>query len=186
MNRYLRLIWLLLRSRFRSAVPLLGPCRTDFRVLPTDLDMFMHVNNGIYLTLMDLGRLDLLMRNGMLRRVIGRRWYFVVEAQRIQYIQPLRLMRRFDIETRVLGWDGKAFVLEQRFLVSGPAGGGARESEVAAVATVLGRAISRGRTVPPAEVVAESGFTDEPLSIPAEIVRWTAEQRQQREALRSP
>ena len=38
-----------------------------FRVWPNDLDTNLHMNNGRYLTLMDLGRLDLLLRNGSVR-----------------------------------------------------------------------------------------------------------------------
>ena len=44
------------------------------RVLPTDLDLNLHLNNGRALTLMDLGRVDLMLRMGVvgeLRRALG-------------------------------------------------------------------------------------------------------------------
>ncbi len=58
MNLYLRLFLLGLRLRLppcdRAAALAVTEARTPFRVLPTDLDTLMHVNNGRYLTLMDL------------------------------------------------------------------------------------------------------------------------------------
>ena len=66
MNLWLRLIWLFLTTPFRPrlAIPtdvsVLG-----LRVLPNDLDLSLHMNNGRYLTVMDLGRLDLILRSGL-------------------------------------------------------------------------------------------------------------------------
>lgn len=44
------------------------------RVLPNDLDYNLHVNNGRYLMLMDLGRLDLVVRLGIIGELRRRRW----------------------------------------------------------------------------------------------------------------
>ncbi|KAG1647619.1 hypothetical protein GQR58_030448 [Nymphon striatum] len=38
--------------------------RMHLHVLPTDLDIAVHMNNGRYLTLADLGRWDMMIRNG--------------------------------------------------------------------------------------------------------------------------
>jgi hypothetical protein len=47
-------------------------------------------------------------------RAGARGWYPVVAT--IQFRRSLRLLQRFEIETRVLAWDDKAFLIEQRFL----------------------------------------------------------------------
>ena len=44
------------------------------RVLPNDLDTNLHLNNGRYLTLMDLGRVDLMLRMGVMGELRRRRW----------------------------------------------------------------------------------------------------------------
>ena len=50
------------------------------RVWPNDLDTNAHMNNGRYLTLMDLGRFDLMTQCGLVGTVLkkkvvsGRRW----------------------------------------------------------------------------------------------------------------
>lgn len=60
MNRLLRLLWLVIRSRWAERCSTLGPCRTRLRVWPNDLDVFLHVNNGVYFSLCDLARVDLM------------------------------------------------------------------------------------------------------------------------------
>jgi Thioesterase-like superfamily len=47
-------------------------------------------------------------------RAGARGWYPVVAT--IQFRRSLRLLQCFEIETRVLAWDDKAFLIEQRFL----------------------------------------------------------------------
>jgi len=167
-NLWLRLLWLLLASPRRAPVPPLGPCRTPFRVLPSDLDVLRHVNNGVYLSMMDLARVDLMMRAGLARKLRQRGWYPVVVAQTIRYRRSLTLFQAFTIATRVLGWDEKAFVLEQRF---------ERGGETVANALVRARFLSTaGEKIRPQEILA---LVSESSSSPAfadEVSRWNADQ----------
>lgn len=168
MNRWLRLLWLLLAAPRRARVAPLGPCRTPFRVWLPDLDVFRHMNNGIYLTIMDLARMDLMLRSGFWPKVKAQGWYPVVVAETIQFRRSLNLFERFEIETRVLGWDDKAVVLEQQFW---------RRDEVVAHALVRARFLRRaGGTVAPTELGPVVGF--DPGSPPLEgyAARWNAEQ----------
>ena len=168
MNLLLRLLWLTLVGRRRSPVPTLGPCHTPFRVLPTDLDVLRHVNNGVYLSMMDLARVDLMTRAGIAGKVRKRGWYPVVVAATIHFRRSLTVFQRFEIETRVLAWDERAFLVEQRFL---------RETELIAHALVRARFLSRtGERVVPADVLALAGSPLMP-QLPAEwATRWNAEQ----------
>ena len=168
MNHYFRLLWLAMVGRFRSAVPVIGPCRTPFRVLPTDLDLLRHVNNGTYLSLMDVARIDLMRRAGLLGDITARGWYPVVTAETIQFRRSLRLWERFAIVTRVIGWDEKAILLEQLH---------ERGGEVVARAYVRARFLRReGGTVPVAELLALRGLSldDAPVT-PARAQRWSAD-----------
>ena len=168
MNLIFRLLWLSIAGRFRSSVPVLGPCRTPFRVLPTDLDLLRHVNNGVYFSLMDLARLDLLARAGLTAAIASHGWYPVVAAETIQFRRSLLLFQRFTIETRVLGWDDKAFLLEQRFL---------RGKDAIASALVRARFLSRdGGNVSPADIVALAGNIGPPDEMPAHAAEWNAAQ----------
>jgi len=168
MNLWLRLLWLLLAGPRRSSVPPFGPCRTPFRVWPTDLDVLRHVNNGVYLSMMDLARVDLMSRAGLAHKLRQQGWYPVVVAQTIRFRRSLTLFQAFTIETRVLGWDEKAFVLEQRF---------ERGPELLANAVVRARFLSRtGDRISPREVLALAGEYGASPPLATEVARWNADQ----------
>lgn len=189
MNRLFRLLRILVRALWAPRCEPLGPSRTPLRVWPTDLDVFFHVNNGVYLTLCDLGRVDLALRSGTLRAVAGRRRVFMVAAETIQLRQPLRLFQRFEIETRVIGWDDKAFFVEHRFVVrprgAEPRAGGGGE-RVVALAVVEGRVSEAGRgRVAPGDLLARVGISDPSPPLPDWVRRWKDDQRQLRESARA-
>lgn len=168
MNRWLRLLWMMLVMRRRPAVSFLGPCRTPFRTWFTDLDVFRHMNNGVYLMVMDLARLDLMVRSGMWKAIQSRGWYPVVVAETVQFRRSLNLFERFEIETRVLGWDDKAIVLEQQFF---------RRGEAVAHALVRARFLRRsGGNVAPADLAAALGFEGAAPQLQGYAALWNAEQ----------
>jgi acyl-CoA thioesterase FadM len=163
-NLYFRLLCLHLLSRLRTPCPLLGPCLTPFRVMPTDLDVLLHMNNGKYMSLLDLGRIDLLIRSGFLAALRGQGWYPVVAAEAIRFKRSLRLFQSFEIETRVIGWDHKVFALEQRFLHAG--------AEMAS-AVVWARILRRsGGGVAPNEVLANAGYSGPEIPLPEWASNW--------------
>ena len=134
MTLFFRLLFALLTVRFRSACSVLGPCRTRFRVSPFDIDVLGHVNNGVYLTMLDAARVDMLLRSGAFSRLRAKGLYAVVAAQTIRYRRSLRLFERFEVESRVVGWDEQAFLVEHAFL---------RRDEVVAEAVVRIRFLTR-------------------------------------------
>src|SRR5579884_1780374 len=101
MNMILRLLWIYLCAHVRPACHPLGPCLTPFMVLPTDLDIFRHVNNGIYFSIMDLARVDMIVRSGLLKVMRKARLRPVVAAETIRFRRSLTLFQRFNVETRV-------------------------------------------------------------------------------------
>lgn len=168
MNRWLRLLWFLLAVRSRPPVSPLGPCRTSFRTWFTDLDVFRHMNNGTYLTIMDIARMDLMVRSGMWKKIEAQGWYPVVVAETIQFRRSLNLFERFEIQTRVLGADDKAIVLEQQFF---------RRGEAVAHALVRARFLRRtGGNVAPAELAPVVGFGGELPPLSGYAALWNAEQ----------
>lgn len=85
-------------------------------VTPHDLDYLGHMNNSRYLRECDFARFHHYMRNGffMASRKLGAN--MVVGASTIRYRRSLNFREAFVIRTKVLGWDDKAFYLEQRFV----------------------------------------------------------------------
>jgi acyl-CoA thioesterase FadM len=166
-NLLLRLLWLAVAGGLRRAVPVLGPCRTPFRVWPTDLDVLRHVNNGVYFSIMDVARVDLMRRAGLWKPILARGWYPVAVAETIQFRRALTLFQRFDIVTRVLAWDDKAFLIEQRF---------ERAGATVAVAYVRARFLARsGDRVAPTDLLALAGVAPDavvPGGVPEAAARW--------------
>ena len=119
MNLWFRLVWALLSWRSRGPLPWQQMGSRPFRVWPTDLDIFNHMNNGKFLSLLDLGRFDLLLRSGLWQKLRKRNWYPVVVAETITFRKSLSPWLLFDLESKVIGWDEHSIYVEQRFVVKG-------------------------------------------------------------------
>ncbi|HEY6080175.1 MAG TPA: thioesterase family protein [Polyangiaceae bacterium] len=164
MNLFLRLLLLLLTAWARPRCGALGPSRKRFLVWPPDLDVLGHVNNGVYLSMLDVARVDLLLRSGIAPILRRKRWYPVVAAQTIRFRRSLQLFQRFDVETTVIGWDDKAILIQHHFL---------RGSELVAEAVVRSRFLKRqGGTVPSRELLDAIGQSGRGPELPAWVAAW--------------
>lgn len=157
MNLYLRLIWMLLTLRRRGAYRLPDDVgRLGSIVLPNDLDLNFHVNNGRYLTLMDLGRVDMFIRSGLLAAARRNGWHPVIAAGKIRFRHEMRLFQRFVIETRIVYWSDATVVMEHRCVIDHPKYG----ETAAAVALMRGGFYDRKAKafVPIAKMLAAAGL----------------------------
>jgi acyl-CoA thioesterase FadM len=167
MNLFLRLLLLLLTVRFKPRCDVLGPARKRFIVWPPDLDVLWHVNNGVYLSMLDVARVDMMLRSGVAPRLRRAGVYPVVAAETIRFRRSLQLFQAFEIETRVIGWDEKAFLLEHRFL---------RGEELVAEAVVRSRFLKReGGTVTSQELLELLGKPGPSPELPPWIAAWNRE-----------
>ncbi|AWH25797.1 thioesterase family protein [Stenotrophomonas sp. YAU14D1_LEIMI4_1] len=118
MNLWFRLLHLLLCSLFRPRLDApFGVSRLQFRVLPNDLDSNLHMTNGRYWNIFDLGRLDLILRMGLGKVALREKWAPIVGAGTIQFRRELRPFQRYTLETRLAGWVGTRVIMEQRVLI---------------------------------------------------------------------
>lgn len=115
MNLIFRLILQLITSCLRPHQSLMESATLRMRVWPADLDINLHLTNSRYLALMDLGRIELMLRTGMMLKVMKRRWLPVVSIASIRFRREISPFERFTLHTRILGWDEKWFYMEQRF-----------------------------------------------------------------------
>ncbi|PLX61655.1 thioesterase family protein [Sedimenticola selenatireducens] len=115
MNLIFRLILQLITSCLRPHQSLMESATLRMRVWPADLDINLHLTNSRYLALMDLGRIELMLRTGMMLKVMKRRWLPVVSIASIRFRSEISPFERFTLHTRILGWDEKWFYMEQRF-----------------------------------------------------------------------
>jgi acyl-CoA thioesterase FadM len=123
MNLWLRLLYLIASAFWRPRLdPISEVSRLSFRVLPTDLDTSMHLNNGRYWTLMDLGRADLMFRSGLWRTIWKNRWLPVVSAGKIRFRRELRMFQLFNLESRIVAWTDTSIIIEHRIVAHGREG----------------------------------------------------------------
>jgi len=80
---------------------------------PWDLDPWVELNNGRTLTLFDIGRVVLAKRTGLLALLRRRRWGLAVAGASVRYRRRIHLFDRFEMHTRVLGWDDRFLYVEQ-------------------------------------------------------------------------
>lgn len=119
MNLWLRLLWSLFSYRSRTPLGVWDLGIRRFRIWPTDLDIYKHLNNGKYGSLMDLSRFDILLRSGAWKSLSKLGWYPVVVAETITFRKSLALWQEFTIESRIEGWDSEGLFVLQRFVVAG-------------------------------------------------------------------
>lgn len=151
MNLYFRFMFLLLKRVFlKKPLDLFDPCETTFWVNPLDLDMNLHMNNGRYLSIMDLGRFDLMIRGGVFWTYIKKGYYPVVFSESIRFKKSLQPFQTFKMITTIESWDEKDFYISQKFKVKG---------EIIAEGYIRGRFKQRGRkgSVPTPEVFSVGG-----------------------------
>jgi acyl-CoA thioesterase FadM len=148
----------------RPALDVFDVARMSLRVWPSDLDELRHMNNGVYPSTMDLPRYDLLHRAGLLSTYLAEGIYPVVVAQTVSYRRSLKLWQRYDVETRLLGFDDRAVYLEQRFVVDG---------EIFARGYIAGRFLRRsGGVVSNAELGELSGIDPAEHPVPDWMHDW--------------
>ncbi len=166
-NKLLRTLWTVLRSKRRPRIAITDVAVLTMRVRPTDLDVQRHMNNGVYLSIADLGRFDLLIRSGFWTQMRRRGWYPVVQSATITYRRSLEPWQRYTLETRMAGLDERCVYLEQRFVVDG---------EIAARLHIKGRFLQRGGgIVPMAELIGVTGMDPTVHPVADWVVRWGEE-----------
>lgn len=120
MNLYFRFIALLIRHLFPTpAQDPFDACTTWFRVSLGDLDLNMHMNNGRYLTIMDLGRFDLLLKAKAFWKLLRLGYYPVVVSESIRFRKSLEPFQKFAVVSKMESWDDKDVFMSQKFLCGG-------------------------------------------------------------------
>lgn len=116
MNLIFRMFYVLIRSLFCERLEE-GNYVSEFslRVLPNDIDINLHMNNGRYLTICDLNRVDIFARSGLLKAMFKRKWIPVIAEHTMIYKKPLDIFASYKVKTEVTHWDEKYFYMKHTF-----------------------------------------------------------------------
>ncbi|OIN86812.1 MAG: Mesenchymal stem cell protein DSCD75 [Alphaproteobacteria bacterium CG1_02_46_17] len=179
MNLLLRVLYVWLSSYFKPRIDdILAPADLELRVLPNDLDFNMHMNNGRYLTIMDLGRLDLILRSGLLKMMIKQKSVPILASSKMRYRLSLDPFQKYVLRTQILGWDDKWVFIEQRFL---------KDGKVAAIGLVKGCFFDQRSktTVPTADLLHHIGYDQPSPELPPHIIDWQKAEQTLKEVTRN-
>jgi acyl-CoA thioesterase FadM len=162
---WLRLIKVGTRLIGAPRMPLLDTSRVRLRAWPNDLDINLHVNNGRYLALADLGRFDWFIRTGVFQLARQHNAVPVVGDAIAKFRREVKAWQQFEIHTRMLGWDERWGFLEHRFIRDGRA-----------VGVVGVRGLFRGPdgAVTPGELMAGLGVSMISPPLPQWVLEWHA------------
>jgi acyl-CoA thioesterase FadM len=170
MNLYLRLILTLLRAwRLARRGASLQPGDTlerRFRVWPGDIDINGHMNNGRYLTLIDLMLVEYFVRSGFARAMLQAGWRPMSGGAVITYRKGLMPWQRYRLRFSLVAADGHWNFMRFEFL--------REDGTLCAAGYTKGAAVSRRGLVPNAESWARVGQPFVPQPLPEAVQHWLA------------
>ena len=138
MNLFFRLLLVFLKASFsRKTTDIFDTTVIRSRVMLTDQDMFAHMTNSRYFSFSDLAIINYVVRTGSWSKLRKRGWSPVVAAESVTFLRMLRAHQRFNVETRLVGWDERYLCLEHRFV---------RGGDPTAVVRIVARFASRNRS----------------------------------------
>ncbi|MBZ4416582.1 thioesterase family protein [Myxococcus sp. RHST-1-4] len=114
------------------------------RVLLNDLDLNLHMNNGRFLTVCDLNRVDLFIRTGLAALMVKNKWAPIIVRHTMDYRKSLAPFQKYSVSMTISRWDEKYFYATHQFISKGKV-----VAEGESTAVILGR---QG-VVPPAQVI---------------------------------
>lgn len=159
MRLRLRLFLLLLSSIWRKPIGLLDESILNLRVLPNDIDV-TKISNDRFLALMDLGRMDIAFRSGLLKSMIKKKWVPLATFDTVRFRYPLKVFQKYQLRTRIVWWDDTSGYFKQVF---------ERKGRVVATGYVCATFLGPNGPIPPVEILAETGkvstIPDEPKAV---------------------
>ncbi|HEY8182333.1 MAG TPA: thioesterase family protein [Thermoanaerobaculia bacterium] len=154
---FFRIVALIIKNVFRRRSGVFDASVLRLRVWPTDMDLNFHLNDGRYMSLAGLARVDLMLRSGLLRGAVKRGWYPVVASAIVRYRREIKWMEKFTLRSRIVGWDEKWVYFEHRF---------EKGDDLAAIAYARGVMRNRDGAVPTSDVMALVGHTEPSPPLP--------------------
>lgn len=166
MNLYLRLIWALLRAWRLPRIAAGDSIERRLRVWPGDLDINGHMNNGRYLTIIDLMLVEYFVRSGFARVMMKAGWRPMSGGAVITYRKGLLPGQRYRLRFCLAASDSSWNFMRFEFLRD--------DGTLCAAGYMKGAAVGRRGLVPNAESYARMGQVFEPRALPEAVQHWLA------------
>ena len=164
MYPYLRVFKTLFLAKFGSSLDIDEESVLRMRVLLGDTDIYPELNNGRHLTLMDIGRLDLAQRTGLLRIVHRQKWGFAVAGASVRFRSRLKAFKRFRLHTRIVAIDDRWIYFHQNTIQNG---------NIHSSALVRAGITSKQGLIPVKKVLEAMGVPDWDPGMPKWVAAWS-------------
>jgi acyl-CoA thioesterase FadM len=164
MNLYLRLIWALFRAwRMPSIMPG-DTIRRTLRVLPGDIDINGHMNNGRYLTVVDLMLTEYFVRSGFAQAMFKAGWRPMSGGSMISYRKGLQPFQKYSLSFTLDAADEVWNYMRYEFR--------RLDGTVCAIGYMKGAAVSKQGLVPNAISYARMALAFETKPLPQSVAQW--------------
>lgn len=159
---YFRTITSLLKTKLDPSLGIWDEIQTPMRVWPSDIDVFLEVNNGRYLTLMDIGRFEFGKKIGLMASLKKQGWGLAVAGTSIRYRKRMHMFQKFVLHTRVIAIDERWTYFQQIIKKDGEW----------CVAALVRTAVTSEKGVVPTKDVADALGGEWELKMPDWVKDW--------------
>jgi acyl-CoA thioesterase FadM len=132
--------------------------------LPNDIDINRHMNNGRYLTMVDLMIVEFFARSGFLKVLLRNKWYPVIGGTCITYRRELGFAQRYTLRFQRVASDTHWNYLKFEFIDEA--------GKICATGYSKGAAKSRTGLVPNAKSYAAMGLAPDFAPLPDAVAHW--------------
>ncbi len=167
MNLYLRLILTLLRAWREPRFAVGQTLQRRFRVLPNDIDINGHMNNGRYLTMIDLMIVEYFIRVGFAKAILANGWRPMSGGSFITYRRGLKPLQSYTLRYRIDACDAHWNFMRFEFLDG---------DKLCAAGYMKGAVVGKNGFVSNSTSYAALGIPVYDAPVPAAVAHWlTAE-----------
>ncbi len=168
MSILIRFLWVVITGYFKPRLGFCEPSTLGQIVWPIDLDTNIHMNNSRYLAVMDLGRIDWFFRAGGMKMMHRERMSPIVGGCMVRFRRSLGPFQRFELKTRMLGWDERWIYFEQIMH---------SKDGIACMAVQRTGFTKAGKLVAPSEISRLIGYHGADLPAPAWVAGWNEQEQ---------
>lgn len=163
MNLYFRLLIIFFSSQKKSKIIFGDTITINLRVLPNDIDLNGHMNNGRYMTILDLALMEYMIRAGFINLALKNSWRPMLGGSIISFKKGLKPFCKYELKFSVSCWDERWTYLQFEFI---------EKNTVMASGYTKGRIVSKNGAISSKELCQSLGVSDRSKSIPEKVSAW--------------
>lgn len=119
MYPYLRLALAVRAARKMPPIKVGEPHISHHIIRPSDIDLWLELNNGRTLTLYDLGRMGMFVRLGIVSVMQEKKWAGTIAGSSVRYRHRVRAFQRVEMRSQITTWDDRFVYSEQSMWYKG-------------------------------------------------------------------